>query len=418
MSVRTVEAASAAGRPIAFVELVAIVALAMSLSALSIDNLLPAFTAIGEALTVAPANRLQLLIYVFMVGFAFTQPVYGPAADVLGRRPVLLAGLVIYAAASLLAVFAGSFDLLLAARALQGMGVAAARVVTVSIVRDRFAGREMARVMSFVMMVFITVPIFAPALGSGFLLIGGWRLIFITMLVMSLGMIAWIWLRLPETLHPEHRLPFSAARIARALKLTVTNRLSVGYATAMGLMLGNLMGYLGSSQQIFQTEVYGLGLWFAAAFSGIAAVMGLASFTNSRLVRRLGMRRISHGGVCGAALFAALMLAAALAFGGRPPFWLFTPLLAGAMFLLGLTLPNFNALAMEPLGAVAGTAASLIGFYTTLMGVGIGAVVGQAFDGTVTPVAIGFLTGSLLALPVILWAERGRLFAAHPLDHP
>jgi DHA1 family bicyclomycin/chloramphenicol resistance-like MFS transporter len=418
MSVRTVEVAPAAARTVAFAEFVAIVALAMSLSALSIDNLLPAFTPIGQALAVTPANRLQLLIYVFMVGFAFTQPVYGPAADVLGRRPVLLAGLVLYAAASLLAVFAGSFAVLLAARALQGMGVAAARVVTISIVRDRFAGREMARVMSFVMMVFITVPIFAPAIGSGFLLIGGWRLIFITMLVMSLAMITWIWIRLPETLHPEHRLPFSARRIRHALKLTVSNRLSLGYATAMGLMLGNLMGYLGSSQQILQTEVYGLGLWFAPAFSSVAVVMGLASFTNSRLVRRLGMRRLSHGGVCGATLCAALLLAAALAFGGKPPLWLFMALLCGAMFLLGLTLPNFNALAMEPLGAVAGTAASMIGFYTTLMGVAIGSVVGQSFDGTVRPLAIGFLAGSLAALPVILWAERGRLFAAHPLDHP
>jgi DHA1 family bicyclomycin/chloramphenicol resistance-like MFS transporter len=418
MSVRTIEAAPAADRPIRFGEFIAIIALAMSLSALSIDNLLPAFPWIGAALSVQPANQLQLLVFVFMAGFAAMQPVYGPAADVLGRRPVLLAGLAIYALASLLAIFADSFGVLLAARALQGVGVASARVVTISVVRDRFAGREMARVMSFIMMVFIIVPIFAPAIGSAFLLIGGWRLIFVTMLAMALAMIAWIQLRLPETLRPEHRLPFSAGRIGRALQVTVTTRSSVGYATAIGLMLGNLMSYLGSSQQIFQTEVYGLGLWFAAAFSGIAAVMGLASFANSRLVRRLGMRRLSHAGVCGAAVLAVLLLAASLASGGKPPFWLFVLLLAGSMFLLGLTLPNFNAMAMEPLGAVAGTAASMLGFYTTLMGVAIGSVVGQAFDGTVTPLAIGFLTCNLAALPVILWAERGRLFAPHHPDHP
>jgi DHA1 family bicyclomycin/chloramphenicol resistance-like MFS transporter len=415
MSVRTVEAVPAAVRSISFGEFVAIIALSMSLSALSVDNLLPAFSPIGEALGVTPANRLQMLIFVYMTGFAAMQPVYGPAADVLGRRPVLLAGLAVYALASLLAIFAGSFELLLACRALQGMGVAAARVVTVSMVRDRVAGREMARVMSFIMMVFITVPIVAPAIGSLFLVIGGWRLIFTTMLVMSLVMIGWIALRLPETLHPEYRLPFSARRIGRALKITLTNRGAVGYSTAIGLMLGNLMGYLGTSQQTFQTEIYGLGPWFPAAFGGIALVMGCASFTNSRLVRRLGMRRLSHAGVCGATALAVVLLAASLASGGKPPFWLFAMLVAGSMFLLGLTLPNFNALAMEPLGAVAGTAASMIGFYTTLMGVAIGAVVGRAFDATVTPMAVGFLVCDLLALPVILWAERGRMFAPqHP----
>ena len=351
-----------------------------------------------------------------MAGFAVMKVVYGPLSDVWGRRPVLLCGMALYAAASLLAVLAGSFGFLIALRVVQGMGAAAARVITVSIVRDRFAGREMARVMSFVMMVFIMVPIFAPGIGSLFLVIGGWRLIFATMLALSLAVTVWIALRLPETLHPEYRFAFSFGRIGRALGQTVATRASLGYATAMGLMFGGLIGYLGSSQEIFQTTVYGLGPWFPVAFGSFALVMGLASFVNSRLVRRLGMRRLSHAGICGSVVTASLLLVVALLYGGRPPLALFGVILAGNQFLFSLTVPNFNAIAMEPLGAIAGTGSSLIGFYTTLVGTVIGMLIGHEFDGTVTPMSVGFLACDLCCLAIVLWSEGGRLFAPYHHD--
>jgi DHA1 family bicyclomycin/chloramphenicol resistance-like MFS transporter len=221
---------------------------------------------------------------------------------------------------------------------------------------------------------------------------------------------------MPETLHPEYRFPFSMRRILDGALQTVTTRTSLGYATAMALTMGILFGYLNSSQQIFQTEVYGLGPLFPLAFGAIAAVLGVASFLNSQLVRRLGMRRLSHFGICGFILMAALLLGSAVIFAGRPPLALFGPLLAASLFLMSLMMVNFNAMAIEPLGAIAGTASSVIGVYTSLSGALLGLLVGQAFDGTVIPLGAGFLLLGVIALLVVLWTERGQLFRPHSPD--
>ena len=393
-----------------FREFVALIALMMGLTALSIDNLLPAFPAIQDAYDIPDANELQLLVYVYMFGFGIVQLVYGPISDVVGRRPTLLAGLAIYAVGCVMAALAPSFEFLLVARAVQGVGVAAARVLAVAIVRDCYSGREMARVMSLTFAVFIIVPVFAPATGSATLLLGDWHLLFTTMLALAVVVAAWFWLRMPETLHPEYRLPLSAKRIAEGVRLTVTNRAAIGYSTAVGLMFGALMGYVGSSQQIFETEVYGLGPYFPVAFGAIAAVMGVAAVVNSQLVRSLGMRRLSHASILAFLVVSIIQVALAAAYAGRPPLLLFGLVLAASHFLASLTFPNFNAMAMEPLGAVAGTASSFMGFYTTLVGALFGLAIGQAFDGTVLPLGIGYLVLSILAVAVVLWTEKGRLF--------
>jgi DHA1 family bicyclomycin/chloramphenicol resistance-like MFS transporter len=344
-----------------------------------------------------------------MVAFAITQLVYGPISDMIGRRPILIFGMTIYIIGCVLAIFASSFEVLMVSRVVQGIGSAAARVLAVAIVRDRFSGREMARVMSLTMVVFLIVPIFAPAIGSLLLLFGPWQWIFASMLILAVILTVWFGLRMPETLHPEYRFPFSLRRIGRAIALTVTTRVSFGYSTAVGLMLGCVMAYVGSAQQILETTVYGLGPTFSVYFALVAGTMAAGSLLNSRIVRRFGMRRLSHAGVVGFALMAALQLASALVFNGHPPLAFFVGSIALAMFLFSLTVPNFNALAMEPLGAVAGTAASFIGAYTTLMGALCGLAVGQSFDGTVTPLAAGYLVLSISCLLVILWTERGRL---------
>jgi DHA1 family bicyclomycin/chloramphenicol resistance-like MFS transporter len=393
-----------------FREFVALIALMMGLTALSIDNLLPAFPAIQATYGVADTNELQLLVYVYMFGFGIVQLVYGPLSDVFGRRPILLAGLAIYAVGCVAAAFAPSFELLLVARAVQGLGVAAARELAVAIVRDCYSGREMARVMSLTFAVFIIVPVFAPATGSVTLLFGGWHLLFTTMLVLAVVVATWFWLRMPETLHPEYRFPLSARRIAEGIRLTVTNRAALGYSTAVGLMFGALMGYVGSSQQIFETDVYGLGPYFPVAFGAIAAVMGVAAVVNSQLVRRLGMRRLSHASILAFVGVSIVQVTLAAAYGGRPPLLLFGLVLAASQFLASLTFPNFNAMAMEPLGAVAGTASSFMGLYTTLLGTLLGLAIGQAFDGTVLPLGIGYLALSVLAVLVVFWTEEGRLF--------
>ncbi len=399
-----------------FPEFVAIISFTMGLMSLSIDNLLPAFGAIQATFAVADANEMQLIISAYMIAFALMQIVYGPLSDIIGRRPALMIGLAIYAVGTVIAIFAQSFGVLLAARAIQGMGGAAIRVLVVAIVRDRYSGREMARVMSLIIMVFITVPVFAPAIGSLFLWLGGWRLIFISMLALAAIVVVGFMLRMPETLHPEFRFPFSLRRILDGALQTVTTRVSLGYASAMGLTMGVLFGYLNSSQQIFQTEVYGLGPLFPLAFGAIAAVLGAASFVNSRLVRRLGMRRLAHFGICAFILAAALLLGLGLLFGGRPPLALFGPLLAATLCLMSLMMINFNAMAMEPLGAIAGTASSVIGVYTSLAGALLGLLVGQAFDGTVTPLGVGFLLLGLICLLVVLWTEHGRLFMPQSAD--
>src|SRR5499425_1060240 len=291
-----------------FAEFVVLISFTMGLMSLSIDNVLPAFGAIQSSFGVADANAMQLLISAYMIAFALMQIVYGPLSDVIGRRPAMMIGLGVYCIGTVVAIFAPSYGLLLAGRAIQGMGAAAIRVLVVAIVRDRYSGREMARVMSLIIMVFIVVPVFAPAIGSLFLWLGGWRLIFISMLALAAIVVTGFTLRMPETLHPEYRFPFSLRRILDGALETVTTRTSIGYASAIGITMGVLFSYLNSSQQIFQTEDYGLGPLFPVAFGTIAALLGVASFVNARLVRRLGMRRLSHFGLCAFIVMATVLL--------------------------------------------------------------------------------------------------------------
>ena len=374
-----------------FLEFVALIALMMGMTAFSIDNLLPAFGAIRTDFALDDPNGVQMLVYAYLIGIAVAQIVYGTISDVVGRRPALLVGLAIYAVGCLIALVTDDFALLIVARVVQGVGASAGRVMAVAIVRDRFEGREMARIMSLVMMVFLTVPIVAPALGSLILVFGSWHLIFVAMLALGVAAAIWFALRMPETLHPEYRVPFSMRAIGAGMVMTVTNRRAFGYATGMGLMMGALMAYVGSASQVFDTDIYKLGHLFPVVFAGVAAIMAAASFLNASLVRRLGMRRLSHGGVIGFVVVSLAMVAA-------------------AQFLFALTVPNFNSTAMEPLGAVAGTASSFIGFYTTLMAALIALFVGHAFDGTVLPISLGYAGLGILALLAVLWAEKGRLF--------
>lgn len=401
-------------RPPPFAEFVALIALLMGMTAFSIDNLLPAFGAITADFSLSNPNDVQVLVYAYLLGIGMAQFFYGPISDVVGRRPILFAGLAVYVAGSLIALVTQDFQVLVAARFIQGVGAAAGRVLAVAIVRDRFEGREMARIMSLSMMVFLSVPIVAPALASAILVFGSWHLIFVAMLGLAVVLWAWFGLRMPETLHPEYRLPFSFRGIASGIRLTLNTRRSMGYMLAMGLMMGSLMAYVGSSSQVFQTDVYKLGPMFAAVFAGVAGVMAVAAFLNAALVRRIGMRRLSHGGVCGFAAVGAMMVVASLAYDGKPPLLLLCALVAAGQFLFALTVPNFNSMAMEPLGAVAGTASSFIGGFTTLMSSVLGFVVGRAFDGTVLPLSLGYLVLGVGGLLFALWAEKGRLFGHQP----
>ncbi|MEP7313424.1 MAG: multidrug effflux MFS transporter [Pseudomonadota bacterium] len=393
-------------------EFIGIVALIMALISLSIDNLLPAFGPIQRALGVTNANDMQLIVTVYMLGSGAMQIFYGPLSDVIGRRPSLMIGLAVYAVGALLGLFAQSYEMLLVGRLIQGMGAAAAQVLSVALVRDRYEGSDMARVLSLVFMVFIMVPVIAPGIGQLLIALSGWRAVFASMLAMALLVGVWFGLRMPETLRPEHRMPHSFRRVGQGIALTFRARSSMGYGVAIALMMGCLMTYVSTSQQIFETEVYGLGPKFPFAFGSIAAVMGVAFFANSHLVRSFGMRKLSH--ICLIAFLGMTLLSflAAVFYDGKPPLLLFCALLSAMQFLMCLIFPNFNAMAMEPLGAVAGTASAVLGVFTTVGGTIIGMIVGRTFDGTVLPLGLTYFVCAVLALLVVLWAEKGRLVAA------
>lgn len=399
-----------------FGEFVALVALMMGVTAYGVDNALPAFPALARAFGVSDPNQLQLVVYVYMTGFGVAQLVYGPISDVVGRRPALLVGFAIFGAGALMATLSGDLHTLLVARAIQGAGAGAGRVLAVAIVRDRYSGREMARVMSLTMIIFIMVPVLAPAVGSLILLVADWHAIFGSMLVLAVVIGIWFAMRMPETLHPEHRMPPSAGRVLGGIRTTVTCRPALGYGTAVGCMFGSIMGYVGSSQQIFAGEVYGLGVYFPVVFGSVAALMGLAALINSRLVRRHGMHRISHLSMLAFVVVGLALCVLALAYGGRPPLVAFVALLGLGQLASGLAMPNFNALAMEPLGKVAGTASALIGVYTTVAGAFCGVLVGASFSGSVMPLSLGYLLFGTGALAIVLWTERGRLFVPHHPD--
>lgn len=392
------------------VEFIAMMAMLMALNALAIDIMLPGLQEIGASLGVESENHRQYVISAYLMGFAVAQLAYGPLADRFGRKAPMLAGLGIYIVAAFLGAFAPTFEALLLFRFVHGIGSAATRVITVSIIRDVFGGRQMAEVMSLVMMVFMIVPIIAPGTGQVIMLFGEWHLIFVFMAVAAIAVSLWMKLRLPETLNPADRRPFTIRSVGEAFTIVLTNRVALCYTLASTFIFGALFGFINSAQQIY-VGIYELGALFPVAFAAVAAFMSLASYLNSRLVGRFGMRRLSHGALIGFMLVSAVWFVLSLF--GTIPFPLFLLLFALAMFQFGLIGSNFNALAMEPLGHVAGTASAVLGFMGTAGGGLIGALLGQAFDGTTTPLGAGFFGVALAGLVFVLVAERGRLFQPH-----
>ncbi|CAN7600104.1 multidrug effflux MFS transporter [Phenylobacterium sp. LjRoot225] len=395
---------------ISLVEFVVLMAALQALGALGIDAMLPNLPAIGSALGVADENRRQLIITAYLLGFGGAQLIFGPLADRYGRKPVLLAGLSLYVGFSLLAAFAPTFDLLLVARVLQGIGAAATRSIPVSVVRDRYAGREMARVMSLTSMVFMAAPIVAPSLGQLVLVLASWPWIFALLAALALVLMLWSLLRLPETLHPEDRLPIRPREIAHAFSLAARNRTALCYILGQTFLFGGLLGFINSSQQVF-AEALGAGAQFPLVFAICASFIAAASLLNARLVMRLGMRRLSHAALLGYIAVAAIHLVVARS--GHETLVVFAAFQAMSMFCFGLTSGNFAAMAMEPMGHIAGVASSFQGFVSMVGASLIGFAVGQAFDGTVVPMEAGYLLCGLCALAAVLTAERGRLFQPH-----
>jgi DHA1 family bicyclomycin/chloramphenicol resistance-like MFS transporter len=389
-----------------FAEFVVIVSLMMSLTALSIDAMLPALPQIGTDLNVQNANDRQLVVSLIFLGMAVGQLFFGPLSDSTGRKPAMHSGFALFIAGSLLSLFAPTFPLLLFGRILQGVGISAPRAVTLALVRDRYEGRAMARVMSFAMTVFVLVPMVAPTFGQALLFLAGWRSIFASYILIALFSVAWFALRMPETLAPEHRAPFSWQRIVAAVREIVAIRRAIGYTVASGLISGAFLGYLNSAQQIFQ-EQYALGALFPRYFGTIALSLGLASLLNARLVMRFGMRSLTRWSLFSVLALSTVASGVALLLAGQPPLWLFMAFLMMAFFCVGILFGNMNALAMEPLGHIAGIGAAVVGSLSTLISVPIGIAIGQSYNGTVLPLVASLAILAGLCALVVRWAEGG-----------
>lgn len=384
-------------------EFTVLMALLMSIVAISIDAMLPALGVIAGDLHLSNANHAQYIIGFIFIGMALGQLVAGPLSDGLGRKKLLYMGIVIYLAGSVICYFSDTLEIMLVGRFIQGVGVAGPYVSSVSIVRDKYAGRRMARVMSIIMMIFIMVPAIAPSLGQAIMHFSSWRDIYILYVLYALAISLWIFLRLEETLPCERRIPFHMKNIMAGFKEVIQNRTTLSYTVCMGICFGSFMGYLNSSQQIFQDQ-FAQGDMFAIWFGVLALVLGASSLLNSRLVERLGMHYICLRS------FLAITLASAVFLGLHAiadiELWMFLIYAAVIFFSFGLVFGNLNALAMEPMGHIAGIASAVIGSVSSVISMGLGATIGQLYNTTLVPVTTGFLLLGTLCILIMKFADK------------
>ena len=393
--------------PIGRVELTFLMASLMALNALAIDIMLPGLGFMSDDFALPTVNDRQWVITSYIYGMAIGSIVHGSLADRFGRKPVLLVCTLIYVAFAIFCAFAWDYELLLIGRFIQGLAASAMGVLVNSIIRDRYEGDEMARSMSTIMMVFMIVPITAPLLGQLVLLVAPWNGIFVVLAAAGLAAFLWVLMRLPETLHPEDKTPIHPRSIGSAWYQVIFNRNSFGHVLASGLMMAPLFAYIASAQQIF-FDIFNAGDIFVFVFALNAAAMSLGNFANSRIVMRFGARRVSQSALICFILISIVHFA--LAMTDNINIWTFTALLVPSMAMVGLTGANFSSIAMQPFGKIAGVASSFQNFARSSLSAVIGASIGLQFDGTVLPIAIGFLVCGMASLVLIFWAEEGRLF--------
>ena len=398
---------AAAGGRLRAGEFIPLVALLFSLVALSIDAMLPALPELGRDLGAARPNDVQYVVVSLFLGLGLGQALFGPLSDRIGRKPAIYAGLAVFMAGCVVSAVAPTFGSMIAGRVLQGIGVAAPRIVTVALVRDQYEGRPMARILSFAMAVFILVPAVAPALGLLVLRAAGWRAIFIAFFLIAAAAFAWLLVRQPETLPPARRRPLSPRAVARTVRKILGIRPAVGYTVATGFAFSPFVAYLSSAPQMFE-EGYAVGDLFVAWFAVLALAIGAASIVNGRLVMRYGMRRLSTVAAATIAFASSAAWLGLFPFDGLFPFWLFMAYFLLVFVCIGLLFGNLNALAMEPLGHVAGVGAAVVASLATFISVPLGGVVGQSFDGALYAQVGAFAVFGFGMLAAIRWAEGGR----------
>ena len=392
--------------PLSRGEFVVLIAFMVSIVAMATDIMLPALGVIGQDLGVPDPNDAQMIVTALFLGFGVGLLFAGPLSDSYGRKPVIYVGYGIFLVGCILSTLTDNWEVMILGRALQGIGATFPRVVTIAIIRDGFAGRQMASIMSFIMAVFILVPMVAPAIGQGIILLSGWRATFVFLMAMAIAAAIWFAYRQPETLATGSRRPFSPSALREGTKEVCSSRIAVGYILATGLINGAFIGYLSSAQQIF-VEAYGAGTLFPLYFAIAALALGVASILNARLVLRLGMRILTWWATLGlTALSVAFILPAVLA-DGLPPLWAFIAWLVAVFFCVGFLFGNFNALAMEPLGKIAGLGAGIVGAVSTLVALPLAFAIGNAYAGGVLHLIYGFAVLGIATVVVVLWTERG-----------
>jgi len=386
------------------IEFVLLLALMTSILALSIDGMLPALHIIGDDLNVQNPNDTQLVISSMFLGFAIGQLLAGPLSDSFGRKPIIYLGYVFFLVGCLLSIFAENFTTMLIGRVLQGLGAAAPRIIGMALTRDLYKGREMARIMSFIMILFILVPAMAPSLGQLILNVASWRMIFVLFLASAAIAFVWFAFRLPETLSKDNRYTLSPTNIKNSMVEVFSHRTFIGYTLSAGIIFGAFLGYLNSAQQIFQTT-YGTGKWFSIYFGIATLPIGLAAYFNAKLVMKLGMRYLCIRALIALTAISFLMLGWILISGKSPEFILFMIWIIPAFFCMGILFGNFNALAMEPVGNVAGMGAALLGSISTFISLPLGWAIGASYDGTILPIMIGFALLGSAAIAVVQMTE-------------
>jgi DHA1 family bicyclomycin/chloramphenicol resistance-like MFS transporter len=387
-------------------EFVIMMAMLMSLMALSIDAVLPALSQMGMELGAAQETDAQLIISILFAGLGVGQLVWGPLSDSIGRKPAVYIGIGIFLSGSVISLFAADFTMMLVGRALQGFGAAASRIVTVAIIRDRLSGRAMARVMSFIMAVFIFVPILAPILGQAILYVGDWRLIFVSFIALALVAVLWFGVRQGESLSPPRRKPLRPGPVLSGMQAAAMHRTTFGYTIATGFIFAPFLAYLSSSQQVFQVQ-YDTGEAFVLYFALGAATIGASSVLNGKIVMRYGMRRLLRIALAGQVLASMVMIAWMVVTDSEPSLWGLMIWFMVVFFGVGMLFGNMGTVAIEPQGDNAGAASAFIGFFSTIVGMAIGIPIGNALVGTVLPLPIAFGCCAAAALLVTLWADKG-----------
>jgi DHA1 family bicyclomycin/chloramphenicol resistance-like MFS transporter len=393
--------------PLSLPEFVALFSLTTSLTALSIDAMLPALRDIGAALSVTESNDTQLIVTLFILGMVFGEIFFGPVSDAIGRKGAILIGLALFGVGAVISMTADSLTQILVGRIVQGIGCAGPKIAARALIRDQYEGPAMARILSFIFMVFIIVPMLAPALGQLIVAVASWRAIFFVFLALAAVVALWLGLRQPETLEPARRIPFSLPTLLSNGTLILRHGKVMAYTVSLGFLFGALLVYVSTAPAMFH-DLYGIDETFPLYFAIIAFGLGLASFFNSRLVMRYGMHRLAVAALAGMIAFAGGLLALTAAFGGAPPFAGFMVLCFLAVCCNGLLFGNVNALAMQSLGRVAGLGASIVSSLSSLIAVILSVSLGRFYAQSVYPLAVALLLAGIVALFLVLAADRNQ----------